>query len=732
MLLGWLVAAALAGDLVSYVDPTLGVRDGKSNCVIGPQRPWGSINPSPDTREGGDSGYKHGQPVRGFSQLHVSGTGWGKYGQILVSPQLGLATGETEHDSPIADEVARADSYGVTLARYGIRVELAPTDHAALYRFTFPAASDASLLLDITHAIPVDLYPEMGGAVSDGRVYVEAPDRIVGWGQYRGGFADGVYNVYFAATFSRPATSFGTWRNDVVTPGSSVRSVVRQDDRVGAFLRYATTPSEPILMRIGVSLKSVEQAERYAEAEIPDWNLDAVKAGAAAAWNRELGRIAIEGASEADTRLFYTALYHALLMPRDRTGDNPNWTSAEPYWDDQYAVWDTWRTLFPLLTLIKESVVRDNVKSFIDRLKHNGIVRDGFAAGHEMEDQQGGDDVDNVIADAWAKDVPGIDWEQAYAVLRHNAEHERMATPREYHDPDTTRPNPTPRDLYRGNGWLPAGIMSCSLTLEFAYNDFCAAQVAKGLGHAEDHARYVARSRKWEALWNGDAESDGFRGFVAPRRADGSWVQPFDPKERFRSWKEYFYEGSSWTYSYFVPHDLPRLIELSGGPGPFTRRLEHALGAGLIEFANEPGFLALHTFNYANRPDLTATWLRKARALFVDGYPGNDDSGAMSSWYVFTSLGFFPNAGQDVYLVGSPVFPRATLAMENGKALVIDARGASAQNAYVQSATLNGRALTTSWFRHGEIREGGRLELVMGPKPSGWARNGPPPPSSSP
>jgi predicted alpha-1,2-mannosidase len=735
-----ILAAALTGvpgrgeerDLASYVDPRIGVRDGATSaCVIGPQMPFGSVNPSPDTPGGEDDGYQPGEPVRGFSQLHVTGTGWGKYGQILVSPQMGLAVGETAHDSPIRDEVATAYSYAATLERYGIRAELTPTAHAVLYRFTFPASPDASLLLDIGHNIPMDIAPVIGGAITGGRVAVSGGDRVQGWGQYKGGFADGVYDVYFSATLSKPAAGVGTWRNDDVLDGSRARSVVRQDDRVGAYFRYRTSPGEVVLMRIGISMKSIEQAERYASAEIPDWDFEALRARGASRWNAELGRIVLEGVSDLQKQLFYTALYHAMLMPRDRSGDNPAWTSDAPYWDDQYAVWDTWRTLFPLMAIIKESVVRDNVNAFVDRFAHNGVARDGFSAGLEMEDQQGGDDVDNVIADAFAKGVSGVDWERAYALLEHNAEHERMATPREYHDPDNTRPNGYPRDTYRRSGWLPAGIMSCSLTLEFAYNDFCASHVARGLGRLDDSERFRARSKRWEVLWNPEAESDGFFGFVAPKRQDGSWV-PFDVKKRYRSWKDYFYEGSAWTYSFFVPHDLGRLVDLMGGPAAFAHRLEHALEHDLIDATNEPGFLAIHTFDYARRPDRAAYWVRRSLERFtLRGYPGNDDSGAMSSWYVFASLGFFPNAGQDVYLIGSPAFPKAVLRMENGRALVVEAHGASAANPFVQSCTLNGRPLTSPWFRHADIREGGTLSFVMGPEPSDWGRAGPPPPSLS-
>jgi predicted alpha-1,2-mannosidase len=452
-------------------------------------------------------------------------------------------------------------------------------------------------------------------------------------------------------------------------------------------------------------LRSIELARRYAETEIVDFDFARTQKAATMLWEAALGTIRLAGATSTQERLFYTALYQSFLMPRDRTGDNPNWTSDLPYWDDQYATWDTWRTKFPLMALIRPAVVRDNVMSLCDRLEHQRHVADSFVAGGDGP-KQGGDDIDEIIAEARATAVPGIDWARAYAVLEHDAKEQRYPE-------------------YLAHGWIPEDgnpIMTCSNTLECAYNDFTSASVADSLGHHDDAAKWRKRSRQWEHLWDSGTVSDGFAGFIRPRRSNGRWVD-FDAKRNYGSWKSFFYEANSWTYSLFGPHDFARLIQLCGGPDRFAARVDHAFTAGLVELANEPSFMAARAFNYAGRPDRNAFWTHKVMAELYSldgGYPGNDDSGAMGSWYVFSALGFFPNAGQGVYLVNGPFCRRIELTLGNGKSLTIEAANVSQENIYVQSMKLNGNPWAKNWFSYSNIKDGAQLEFVMGPKPSNW------------
>jgi predicted alpha-1,2-mannosidase len=389
-------------------------------------------------------------------------------------------------------------------------------------------------------------------------------------------------------------------------------------------------------------------------------------------------------------------------------------------WDDQYAVWDTWRTMFPLMMLVQPEMVRGNIRSFIARLKKNGMVKDSFIGGVDMIEEQGGNDVDNIIADARVKKLEGISWDDAYAVMKHNAEFDRLG----FQGFGNAGIVDSTMASYRIRGWIPAGNMSCSKTLEYSYNDFCAAEVARSLGHQEDFEKYLARSQRWMNLWNPESVSDGFRGFIVPKEANGAWI-PFDPRQYWASWKEYFYEGSSWTYSYFVPHQFATLVKLSGGKETFAAKLTHGLQDTLIDFSNEPAFLAVQSFQYAGRPDLASYWVRKLAkdGFTLIGVPGNDDSGAMSSWYVFTTMGFFPNAGQPIYYLTGPMWKKVAVELENGKTLTIEAPEASEKNIYVQSCEVNGKKWNRAWIGHDTIINGASIKFEMGPTPSGWGRD---------
>ncbi len=707
--------------LADLVDPFIGVRDDVSNCVIGPQLPFGSINPSPQTPNGSHDGYSPDEPIRGFGQLQVSGTGWGKYGQVFVSPQIGLAVGEDSHDSPKSEEVAKIYEYSAKLNRYNIGVSLTPSRHSAIYRFTFPKSDSASILIDITHNIPMDIATLVGGKVSSGRIEINPSGdfAVEGEGNYSGGFGDGIYDVYFRAEFSAKPSGYGTWINGHVEPGTTGQSLFKPNDRVGAYLRFSTSSGEQILMKIAVSLKSVEQARKWLAAEIPAWDYTAVRDSAKAIWNDALGKIEVEGGSDSLKTLFYTALYHSMLMPRDRTGDMKGYPDDAPVWDDEYAVWDTWRTMFPLMEFVDPDMVRGNIGSFIERYKKNHEVRDAFVAGIDMNEEQGGDNVDNVIADAYVKKLSGVNWEEAYQVVKHDADFERKG----FDSLDGIKGDKSEISAYRENGWIPAGIMSCSKTLEFAYNDYCVAEMARGLDKMSDYREYLKRSTEWENLWNPRATSDAYSGFIAPRKADGTWVN-IDPKKNWGSWHDYFYEGNSWTYSFFVPHEFDKLVSLCGGKKEYAARLQHALENGLIDYSNEPAFLAVHTFHYAGRSDQASYWVHKlmTSGYTMNGYPGNDDSGAMSSWFVFAAMGFFPNAGQDFYYLHGPSFASVTIHLENGKSIRIVGENASEKNIYVESLRVDGEEWNRPYITHDVLMNGAVLHFTMGDKPSYWAR----------
>jgi predicted alpha-1,2-mannosidase len=703
-----LFAQQSGSSLADYIDPFIGVLDPGSNCVIGPQLPFGSINPSPQTQKGSHDGYDPNEPIRGFGQLHVSGTGWGKYGQVFISPQIGLAIGETDHDSPKENEKATAYEYSVKLSRYNIQTDVTPAFHSAIYRFTFPESEIANISIDLSHHIAGEIAPELGGKIYDGSITIttSSSTEIKGYGNYSGGFGGDAYRVYFCARINKAPISIGTWINGVVHQGKVSEKLQKQNDHVGAYFQFKTSDKEEIYMKVAVSFRSIEQAAKWLDAEIPDFDYNKIQTVAKKNWNDQLNKILFEGGTEKDKKIFYTAFYHASIMPRNRTNDAEDFKSGVPVWDDHFAVWDTWRTLYPLQALINSDMVAGTVNSFIARLKTHGMVKDAFIAGKEMIEEQGGNNIDNIIADAYVKNIKGIDWKEAYKVLKFNADNERQGSYR-WDKSDST-------NTYKNLGWITAGCMSNSMTLEYAYNDYCVAQLAKDYGTKADYKKYLNRSNNWINLWDHTAESDGFKGFIMPKKADGNFLK-IDPKIPAGSWKDYFYEGSSWTYSYFVPHQFERLVELSGGKEIFAKKLKYGFDNNLIDYGNEPAFLAVQAFHYAGRSDLASFYGRKLMRERFDekGYSGNDDSGAMSSWYMFSAMGFFPNAGQDIYYLTGSLFTKITLQLANQKTLVISAPNASPKNIYVKSVTINGEKWNSPWFTHKDIQNGATIVFEM-------------------
>lgn len=686
------------------IDPRIGVAFPHGSCMPGPCLPHASAYPSPDTPKGGTCGYVPGQPVVGFSQLHTQGTGGTpSYGNFLVSPQIGLETVEAEHASPISGEVTKAYSYQARLERYGIDVAVVPTKHGALYRITYPASDKAYLVIDTARKLGKT------AALSEGSVTIDAANAAIrGGGTFFGNWNPAPYQAYFSARVSRAPDEVGVWHDKQIQRGKTQATTAKKE--MGAFARFATKGGETIYLKIAVSLKSIEQADRWLAEELPDWDFPARENAAIAAWNVALAAAPAECVSPGEARKFYTALFHAMVAPRDRTGDLPDWPADEPVWDDHYTLWDTWKTEFPLLTLVRPEVVRGNVNAFIARHKHNGLVAAAFIQGKEYNVGQGGDEADNVMADAFVKRVPGIDWEAAYAVMRHNAFQRRTPS-------------------YREKGYVSIGekqdycwrMKSASGTLAFSYNDYCVAQVAKGLDKTDDYQQLMARSANWKNVWDDSAADGPFTGFVRARRADGRFAET-PPREGFN---KDFYEGTCWVYSYVVPHDVPGLVAKMGGPDRFIERLCFALHHNLIDFTNEPSFMTLWLFNHLHRPYLTSYWADVLRRKFDDqGYPGDEDSGAMSSLYVFLASGLFPFAGQDRYYLHGPSAQRVTFRPAGGKPFAIVGHNAGPGNIYIQSARLNGRDLTEPWVRHADIAAGGTLEMTMGAKPSAWGCGG--------
>ena len=708
-------------DLTRNVDPFIGV-DWGGNTFVGAAVPFGTVKVGPDMEsfDGKPSGfgYVSGGRIVGFSQLHLSGAS-GKYGNIMVTP----LTGDVEpgnNKSARTDEVNHPGYYAAKLTRYGVKAELTSTRRVGFHRYTFPASNDSHITVDIQHILSKGPGYE-GQRFLGGQVKRVSDHEAEGMGRYEGGWNNGgEYDVYFYITLDTPATSVRTWTGKGIT--SAPEAAGGKSEPLGITFDYHTHLNEVIQAKVGISFVSSEQARQNVGQEVPDWSFGGVRSNSVAAWNRELTKIQLHGESESKKVQFYTAMYHTMLMPSDRTGENPAWQSQEPYYDDYYAIWDTYRSSGPFLTLIAADRQRDLIRSLIDIYRHTGYMPDA-RSGNDNGRTQGGSNANVVIADAYVKGLTGIDYPTAFeAMLK-----------------DTTVP---PKDAqregrggiidYNTKGYVTlADERSGSRTVEYAYDDFAIAEVACGLKHPDQAKLFAARSHNWENLWDKDLTREGFKGFLRPRNPDGSWAEP---NFLIRgTWPDFFYEGDLWTYSFYAPHDVRKLIAMSGGNEMFVRRLDNIFYRQHFDVTNEPGFLIPVLYNWAGRPDKTAeivnALLEKAFTDQRSGIPGNDDSGAMSSWFIFHSLGFYPNAGQDTYLIGTPSFPEVEMKLSNGKTLRIEARNLDAGHAnhYIQSATLNGASLQTAWFRHEQIANGGTLVFTMGSEPTKWGTTEPPP-----
>jgi predicted alpha-1,2-mannosidase len=716
------------GQFADHVDPMLGVSGGGS-IFPGPAVPFGVIKPGPDMVGFGgndaNAGWNEGGNILGFSQTHVSGTGGGaKYGNILVMPTTGAAS-PIDAQSPSTDEKASAGFYAVTLKRYGVGVEITAARRAAIYRFNYLNGAEANLLFDVSHCLRSSIASGEAQSLSSAEVQIVSPTQISGSTSVTGGWnkQPNTYTVYFYAVTDTPAIAFGTWLDGKQTPGAKTAHA-EANSNAGAWLSFGPSTARPLLMKIGISFISVEQARRNLMAEIPGFGFDAVHAAAVAEWDKALGAVELTGETEEQAQILYTAIYHAMLMPTDRTGENPLWTSSEPYYDDYYAIWDTFRTSGPLLTLIAPQRETAIVRALVDLYRHEGWLPDA-RSGNYSGRTQGGSNAEFLITDGFVKGLKGVDWKSALSAEIHDAE------------------VPPADHLKVGRGglddWHKLGYVSIegsdrtgSVDMEYAADDFEVALLAKGLGQARISEKYLERSGNWKKLWDASFSEDGFMGFIRPRHRDGSWLAPFTAMDSCTWGGSTFYEGNSWTYSFFVPHDVASLIGASGGPETFVRRLDAFFAVpGRYDVGNEPGFLAPYLYIWAGRPDKTDEQLRAiiARSYHAghSGLPGNDDSGAMSSWYAFGQMGIFPNAGQDVYLIGSPAYPRTTLHLAGGKDFVIEAENSAPDHIYVTSATLNGKPLDRAWLRHSEIAAGGRLVLTMAAAPGHWAEHNPSP-----
>ncbi len=715
------VSKPAARDFTHNVDPFIGV-DWGGNTFVGSTVPFGMLKVGPDmeTFDGRRSGfgYSSNGVILGFSHLHLSGA-QGKYGNILVTPVTGaLDIGDIK--SPRTDEIAQVGYYASTLTRYKVRAELTSSRRVGFHRYTFAGAADAHVTVNVAAALGLGMGSESQNFLG-AEVHVLSDREVQGVARFRGGWnKGGEYRVFYDLLLDTSAEKVQTWTG--ATLSTARDAVVTENSPIGAAFDFHTHAHQIVQAKVGISFISAAQAQQNIQAEIPAWSFEAVHHANTALWNAELGKLQLAGETDAQRHELYTAMYHVMMMPVDRTGENPLWSSTEPYYDDYYAIWDTYRSSSPLLTLIAPDRQRDIIRSLIDIYRHTGYMPDA-RSGNDNGRTQGGSNANVVVADAYVKGLTGIDYSTALQAMLHDAE-----VPPE----NAQKEGRGGLKDYNQRGYITtADERAGSRTVEYAYDDFAIAEVACGLEQAKQAERALARAHNFEHLWDPDMTALGFKGFLRPRKPDGSWADPYLVVRG--TWPDFMYEGDIWTYSLYAPQDMRKLIEMAGGAKQFNTRLDFIFSRGHFDISNEPGFLMPLLYNYSGRPDKSADvvhmLLEKAFSDTRAGIPGNDDSGAMSSWLLFQSLGIFPVAGQDVYLISSPSVPDASLLLGNGKRLHIIAKGfdPSGLTRYVQSATLNGENLQTSWFRHAQIKDGGTLVLTMGSSPTAWGTVTPPP-----
>lgn len=734
------VIFAQTRDYTRHVNPFIGT-GAHGHTFPGATMPFGMVQLSPDTRTDnwdGSSGYHYSDDIiHGFSHTHLSGTGIPDYCDVLFMPMLGAPQFEAKAgDKSVngyaskfshANEKAEPGYYSVKLEDDDIFAEMTATTRVGLHRYTFPKSDAVNFILDLKWRDKV-LDSEMKLV---GNKRIEGYRRSSSWAKNQ--------MIYFVAEFSKPFESV------TVTDGKTPQEATyAKGNNVKAAIKFKTKSKEQILLKVAISHVSVEGARENLEHELNGWNFDQTRAEAKAAWNKELSKIEVSGGTAAELTNFYTALYHTMIQPnvaQDVTGqyrghDGKTYSNnvrigaiqadkriiysmqekaGRPNHYTVFSLWDTFRAAHPLYTIIDEKRTVDFINTFIKQFEHGGRLPVWELANEETDTMIGYHAV-SVIADAMAKGIKGFDYEKAFKAAKYSAElnHFGLAA-------------------YKKRGYISMEDEqeSVSKTLEYAYNDWCIAQMAQVLmkqpnsvkRFKQDYDKYIARSRYFENIF--DAET----GFMRPKQ-NGGFVSPFRPNEV----TFHFTEGNSWQYSFFAPHNVPRLMELMGGQQKFAAKLDELFTTeqqlagreqpditGLIgQYAhgNEPSHHMAYLYNYAGQPWKTQMYVRRIMDEFYkpvpEGLIGNEDCGQMSAWYILSAGGFYPVApGSPVYDLGTPLFKEVKYNLENGKNFIVKAPNVSTKNFYVKSVKLNGKTLTYTNLSHKDIMNGGVLEFEM-------------------
>jgi predicted alpha-1,2-mannosidase len=731
--------------LVDYVNPFIGTGafDANSlsgNTFPGATAPFGMVQLSPDTRVNfmPVAGYDYNDTaIYGFSHTHLSGTGVDDLYDILVMPGTGDPVQVVNNPDTLGvfwsnfshnQEKAKPGYYQVYLPNYKINAELTATEHVGFHKYTFPKSKQAHILIDLNH-------PSGQGRIAWYPCKIIAQVKVINNHTIEGyristGWGVGFRKVYFRAEFSKPfagsvlMNATGRYEDLSVINGSIVK----------AMFNFETNDNEPILMKVGLSATSNENAKLNLETELPGWDFDGVTKAASESWEKELNNIVIDGTPEQKV-IFYTGLYHTFVQPiniADVNGDYPATDMTVSKADDNhhytnFSLWDSYRGTSPLYTLVQtkrtagfiNSMIRQyDTYGYLPVIQMWGLENDGMIGNHSFP----------VITDAALKGIKGFDLEKAYEAVKNSA--------LTGHYSEVTFHGSYPFSVFEKYGYLPEDILSqsVSMTLEVSFDNWCVAQFAKKLGKTADFEAFMKRSEYYKNLFDNKTH------FFRAKNKNGNWIEPFDPLKYGGNGDNPYTEGNAWQYLFYVPHDVNNLINLLGGPGAFCAKLDtfftfelnrnlHAINSnasGLIgQYAhgNEPSHHVAYLYNYAGQPWKSQKYVAEVLNNFYNtsfsGLTGNEDCGQMSAWYIFSAIGFYPvNPDNGVYVIGSPTLASAKINLDNGKIFEVKAKNASKENIYIQSAKLNGVPYTKTYITQNDIVKGGILEFVMGKNPN--------------
>ncbi len=714
-------------NVTDFVDPFIGT-GGHGHTYPGATVPFGMIQVSPDNGISGwdwCSGYHYSDSTTiGFSHLHLSGTGIGDLNDIRIMPinkKVDLSDSVKTRDGLAYkskyshyQEIANPGYYSVFLEDYNITAELTADKRTAFHRYSYTDGDEQSLVLDLGYAMNWD-------ETVASNINIEDKFTVSGY-RYSTGWAKN-QKVYFVMQFSKAINEYDLYSDNVIIDKTNIVN----GKNTSTQLFFNKGSKNQLEVKVGVSSVSIDNAKKNISKYKNNFEFDSVKKKANVSWEQRLSKIKVETKIDSLKTIFYTAMYHAQVAPvtfSDIDGsfrkENDSITFTDNYTAySTLSLWDTFRSEHPLLIFLTPDKVTDIVNSMLEYYEDKKVLPVWTLYANETNTMTGYHSV-SVIAEAYVKGIRGFDIEKAYQAMK-----------------ETMMQNDRGLEFYKKYKYIPYDLLdeSVTITLEYAYNDWCVAQIAKDLGKQDDYEYFLKRSQAYSYLFDADT------GFMRGKSKNGTdWHEPFDPKFSAHRVHADYTEGNAWQHSWFVPHDVEGLIKLFGGDTIFIKKLEQLFTedseitgdnisadiSGLIgQYAhgNEPSHHIAYMFNKANAPWKTQYWvseiLKTQYNTTPNGLSGNEDCGQMSAWYVFSSLGIYPmNPASGEYQIGSPIFEKSTIQLSENTNFIIEAEHVSDTNIYIQSATLNGKEFNRSYITHQEIIEGGTLHFVMGASPN--------------